>query len=291
MAVALPVLERLNRGRQLILAYHNVVPDGHAVRGDASLHLHVSAFQRQLDLLMASHRVVSLSLLLRTGVGESDDRLACITFDDAYRGALELALPELQARGLPATIFVAPGLLGTPAFWWDALSRPGSVGLDDETREYALDVLAGEGAAIHAWAQGGGWIRSEAFEWERPATHDELETLVEDGLVTVAPHSWSHPNLTRLVRERVTEEVDRPLAWLRARFGQRMLPVFAYPYGLSSRGVEESVKLAGYEAALRVNGGLVGGRRPNRFSLPRVNVPAGLSPRGFRLRMEGMVPG
>lgn len=51
-------------------------------------------------------------------------RLAAITFDDGYRDNLEAALPLLEAHDIPATVFVASGMIGARReFWWDALTR------------------------------------------------------------------------------------------------------------------------------------------------------------------------
>jgi peptidoglycan/xylan/chitin deacetylase (PgdA/CDA1 family) len=291
VALVLPVLGRVSPGRHLILAYHNVVPDDHVVGGEPSIHLSLSAFRRQLDLLTETHRLVPLDRILGVGVVGTRDRLASVTFDDAYRGALELALPELLSRGLPATVFVAPRLLGAPAFWWDALCSGGATALDDETREHALDTLAGDGGEIQMWARETGRSLEVSFEWERPGTLDELQRVAHHPMVTLGPHSWSHPNLTRLDDTRLAEEVERPLAWLRENFAACVVPIFAYPYGLSSRTVEDAVRRAGYEAGLRVEGGLVPPRIADPFLLPRVNVPAGLSPSGFKLRVAGLLAG
>ncbi len=49
---------------------------------------------------------------------------------------------------------------------------------------------------------------------------------------------------------------------------------------------------AGYAAALRVDGGWIPDpRAADRLDLPRLNVPAGVSRRGFELRTAGMLAG
>ena len=78
----------------VVLAYHNVVPSGDNPAGDSSLHLPLSSFSAQIDVLCETHSVVPLRDLMGAGRRERKP-LAAITFDDAYRGALELGLPEL----------------------------------------------------------------------------------------------------------------------------------------------------------------------------------------------------
>ena len=61
----------LHRDQALILAFHNVVPDGSPSVGDASLHLPRSRFSAFLDQLVVHHTVVSLEALM---IGEDSER-------------------------------------------------------------------------------------------------------------------------------------------------------------------------------------------------------------------------
>ncbi|HEX6750627.1 MAG TPA: polysaccharide deacetylase family protein [Longimicrobium sp.] len=268
----------------LVLAWHNVVPAGERVHGDASLHLPRDAFARQLDALARTHHVVPLAQAFeRTG----DDRpRAVITFDDACLGAVTAGVDELETRGLPATIFVAPGLLGT-APWWDELA--GADGLDPSVREHALDVLGGRPDDVRAWGSSAGLARHDVPAHQHIATEDELRAAAGRPGITLAPHGWSHTSLPALSPDELEMELARPLAWLRERFANG-LPWLAYPYGHTSAAVEDAVARAGYTGAFRVDGGAfvpsVARTRP--FALPRLNVAAGVSDEGFRLRIAGV---
>src|SRR5690606_35559597 len=90
----LPSLIRRVRPSDLILAYHNVVPEGESAAGDRSLHLPVADLRSQLDRLTRTHDVVPLASLLDPGVERNRPRVA-ITFDDAYRGAITCGVDEL----------------------------------------------------------------------------------------------------------------------------------------------------------------------------------------------------
>lgn len=51
--------------------------------------------------------------------GRVEDRLVCITFDDAYRDLLDHALPVLERLGFPSTIYVPTGVIdGTAGYYW-----------------------------------------------------------------------------------------------------------------------------------------------------------------------------
>ncbi|HEV2735376.1 MAG TPA: polysaccharide deacetylase family protein [Longimicrobiaceae bacterium] len=277
------------RAGTLVLAYHNVVPDGGAGGGDRSLHLPQGEFARQLDLLQRTHDVVPLSMLSAPPEGRRPR--VVITFDDAYQGAVTAGVEELSRRGLPATIFVTPGFVGGKPFWWDALSRPGSDGLPPELRDRCLTVLRGRDADIRRWAAEHGVAAHGVAPHQTGASEAQLESAFRTGGITLAAHTWSHPNLTALRPEELDEEMVRPLAWLRERF-PGVLSWLTYPYGLTSPAVEEAARRAGYEGAFRVEGGWMprsgAGARPH--ALPRSNVPAGASLEHFEMRTSGLIP-
>lgn len=273
------------RHRTLVLAYHNVVPDDAPATGDLSLHIGRSCFAAQLDELASHAQIVPLDqVLAQSGAGRA--RVA-ITFDDAYRGAVTWGAEELARRGLPATIFVAPGLLAGHAFWWDALAEPGS-GLPDDVRSRGLEELRGEDAAVRTWAARTGRAACVLPDYARSASEEELRRAVARGGVTLGSHSWSHPSLPRLSRAEMAAELTRSRDWLAARFGATFIPWLSYPYGHLSAAVIEQAAAAGYRGALAIRGGWVPPRPPAPYSVPRLTVPAGLSPKGFALRAAGL---
>jgi len=270
-------------GDALILAYHNIRPDGAPPSGDQPLHLSLGRFRDQLDQLRDGLDVVPLMELLDSPPGKRPR--AAITFDDAYQGAVTLAVPELVARGLPATIFVTPAFLGGQSFWRDALA--GQAGLADRVRDRALEELRGEDRAIRNWAASSGLALVEPPPECRGATEADLARAASSPGITLGSHTWSHPNLARLDGDRLTAELERPLAWLRERFEQ-VIPWLSYPYGQWSESVVAATRRAGYQAALRVDGGWYRAAPDVVYALPRFNVPAGLSSDGFSLRLAGL---
>lgn len=277
------------RGGAVVLAYHNVVPDGEPCGGDRSLHLSQREFARQMDLVRRTHDVVPLSAIAAAPAG-GRPRVA-ITFDDAYRGAVTAGVEELTRRGMPATVFVAPDFVGGRSFWWDVLSRPGEAGPAPELRDRCLTLLRGRDADIRRWAGEHGLPLAEVPRHQTAATEAELEAACRTGEITLGAHTWSHPNLTALQGAELDEELVRPLRWLRERYAA-VLPWLTYPYGLTSPAVEEAARRAGYEGAFRVEGGWMPPRATGpRHALPRVNVPAGASLEHLELRTSGLFPG
>lgn len=275
------------RADVLILAYHNIVPDGELVVGDSSLHLPRSTFAAQLDALLEMSDVVTLDAALSSDPATRGRPRVAITFDDAYRGATSAGVSELSSRGLPATIFVPPALVNDGIFWWDALTPAGMTGVAPAVRADALQRMAGKGSVIlaHSQTNNGSGIPPYA----RGASEEELRTAAATPGITLGSHSWSHPNLAALDAAELEEELVRPLAWLRERF-DAVVPYLSYPYGISSPAVERAAAAAGYRAGFRIDGGWLGRDWPTRsYAVPRLNVPAGFSDAGFRLRCAGLL--
>jgi peptidoglycan/xylan/chitin deacetylase (PgdA/CDA1 family) len=242
------------------------VPDGVQPAGDRSLHLPRSHFAQQLDALVKTHDVIALDRVLSDS---SDNRRprAAITFDDAYTGAVTMGVDELAKRELPATIFVAPAYIG---------------------RRRALEEFDGEETRIRAWARRGVVHTRPVQDYLRPATEEELCSALRHNGITCASHSWSHPNLPRLDPARIRRELVQPLRWLTERFDS-VIAWLAYPYGISSPVTDQLAADVGYQGSVLASGGWLPTRPQSCYSLPRLNVPSGLSLDGFVLRAVGLV--
>lgn len=273
---------RGRRNRTLVLAYHNVVPSGEAVPGDRSLHLSMDDFRRQMDLVQHHGEVVSLEDAWSTP-GTGAPRFV-LTFDDAYRGTVLLALPELAARGLPATVFVPPGLLGGGPFWWDAVPVSG---WENPT---PMDELRGDAQRVTRWALEQGMALREIPHMQLPCSVDELREAAKIDGVRLGCHTWDHPNLERLTAEEIRDQLSQNLSWLEASGLPRVAWV-AYPYGKTNATVRQVTRELGFAGGLRVDGGWLPLDPGDPFDLPRMNVPAGISLRGFRILLSGLRPG
>ena len=280
---------RLSPG-SLVLAFHNVLSEGTGPRGDRSLHLPVQVFCEIVDWLAEAFHVVPLDQVLGSRDEENGKPRAAITFDDAYVGAISVAIPELWRRGLPATVFAISGAEPGQTFWWDALADGFPEGMPDTVRESALNLARGDEAEVRAWAKREGLPLAKldgefvAASWESIGRASRLPGI------TIASHTRSHPNLAALGADELAEELTGSRDDLvQAVEGSR--PWLAYPYGLSSPPVQEAAEAAGYEMAWRVSGGVLRSKDPlpSRYALPRLNIPAGLSLQGFRLRAAGLL--
>jgi peptidoglycan/xylan/chitin deacetylase (PgdA/CDA1 family) len=88
--------------RCVVLYYHSVPPDQR------------KQFGRQMDTLLRRAKAIPADRMTPLS---ADKRYVAVTFDDAFESVLHNAVPELEKRKIPATIFVIAGLLGQAPGW------------------------------------------------------------------------------------------------------------------------------------------------------------------------------
>lgn len=276
---------RASRDKVAILAYHNVVEPEYAGRADSSLHLPLPRFLAQIERVARTHSIVPLDDVLSDHADPdrpSERPRAVITFDDAYRGAVTLALPELRRRGIPATVFVSPGLLGKDSTWWDLMGEAGA--LTPDAREYALRSHGGRHQVL--------WDRLFSRGQIRPlprsfgiATEEELLSHCGRDIV-LGSHTWGHEYLPALEDDELRDNLSRTLQWL-GDFPGATSPWLALPYGAGTLRQSRLALGLGHRGVLRVRGGLWS-PPGDAAAVPRINVPAGASVRGLELRTSGI---
>jgi len=282
---------RLDGSRALVLMYHRVLPAAEARRDAVEDGMFVTpeTFGRHLDWLCDRFHVLPLhEVVERLGAGRPLPAGACaITFDDGWRDNVEHALPALERRHLPATVFVVTERMGTEgAFWPDEVCRrlgplpaPARAalavrlgadpaheplagvlerlkGLSEPERERALDALREATPAPAARPR-------ELLSW------DEVERLARGG-VDVESHGASNAILTHLADDAVLRELRTARERLRER-GHGRHHLFAYPSGAYDERVLRIAREVGHRAALTVERGLAAaGGDPMR--IPRVGL-------------------
>ena len=110
------------RGGPAILMYHRIAtpdvdPWGLSVSPDR--------FAAHVQALRARRTILSMDAFVARLISRDlpHDAVA-LTFDDGYSDNLCQAKPILEAAGVPATVFLTTGRIGTGnEFWWDELAR------------------------------------------------------------------------------------------------------------------------------------------------------------------------
>ena len=280
-------LARLLRSDGVILCYHNVVATGDS-RPENGLGLHMprTDFERQVRWLAHHYDVVPLEeFVARRARGASLRGVAALTFDDGYAGVFAHAWPLLQQLGVPATVFlVAEAPTGRAAFWWDhpGVQRVHSAAQRDEW----LTVLRGDRDAIlrATGCDDGAATLPPAL---RPADWDTIAQAAHAGL-GIGAHSATHRALPALDGSELQVEIVEAREIVQRHTG--ITPqFFAYPYGLWNERLRETVRAAGYRAAFTLEHGR-STWATSAWSLPRVNVPAGITDAAFQAWTAGLEP-
>ena len=296
----LGLLRRLAARRDRVLLYHRVVADSvdPALRTLLPGALSCSQFTEQMRYLARHYQVVDLDELLAKR-HQPGNRIA-ITFDDGYVDNLSNAMPILHDLGLPATVFVVAGHVGTErSFWWDALARlvisngeaELCLGDDEETVNFAY-----EGSHPRQLHQAAAWLGALPEDRrervlaacplhpdDRVMTANELRQLEANG-IRIGAHTMSHPRLSGIAATDATREIRDSKAALEAILGHPV-PHFAYPFG--ERGdfdasCEAAAQAAGFLAAFAAYRGHICSTA-NAFALPR--IPSNANADRFKLRL------
>jgi len=214
-------------------------------------------------------------------------RACAITFDDGWRDNHDYALPALERRGLPATIFVVTDRVGTDgSFWPDEVSRR-MTGLSSSAQRTLVAAL---GVALHGEPVEALLAhlkrlpedaRSKTLDRIRAKTRDpsagarelldwgELDRLAHAG-IDIEAHGATHAILTGVSRDEAERELRSARERLRERaHGRRGL--LAYPSGAHDEVVRRLARGAGYTAAFTTEPGLARAT-DDPMALPRLGV-------------------
>lgn len=109
-------------GMGAILLYHRVARLDRDVQ---LLAVSPDRFAKQVEIVRRLADPVRLDRWVRDArQGRPRTNAVAITFDDGYHDNVSEALPILEQNDVPATLFVATGMVGArKEFWWDELDR------------------------------------------------------------------------------------------------------------------------------------------------------------------------
>jgi peptidoglycan/xylan/chitin deacetylase (PgdA/CDA1 family) len=114
----LPAARTLRRRRSLILSYHGVAESNARVDPEF-LRVSPAAFRGQLEVLLrAGFEIVTVAdLAARANGAEPPPGMVALSFDDGMDDNHAYLLPILRDYGVPASVYVATGLVGKASPW------------------------------------------------------------------------------------------------------------------------------------------------------------------------------
>ena len=238
---------------------------------------------------------------------------ALITFDDAYRDNVDVALPILRELGVPAAFFVATGFLDRPRLaWWDhvayvvkttkvarlVLDAPTPLTLDmealsqadaieaivgpylrsDPSKESELLAHLGDRAEVSVDAESLG--RALFADW------DQVRALSEAGMI-VGSHTRDHLNLAHQSEADQTASLVDSRRTLERELG-REVATLAYPYGGSGDFTAATQRIAresGYRVAFSTTATINRPGATEALDIHRLFIGSAHTPTLFRARM------
>jgi peptidoglycan/xylan/chitin deacetylase (PgdA/CDA1 family) len=83
-----------------------------------------------------------------------------------------------------------------------------------------------------------------------------LRPLVDSGQIQLGNHTWSHPDLTTLTADRISEELTRNDRFLKSTYGVDATPFYRPPYGKHDAAVDAVAADLGYTVPTLWSGSL-----------------------------------
>lgn len=221
--------------------------------------------------------------------------LAYITFDDGYADNYQLAFPILSAMNIPATFFVATGLIESATIpWWDEIAW--------HIKHCTLDELK-----LSSWHHAIALSKTttnknirEVLSQFKSASTDIAEQLLElrqaTGLtivdytsefmtwahitemesagMTIGAHSHSHRIFSSLNAKELSHELSHAKKLLEAKLVNDVLSI-SYPVGNAStynKGMFDEIERQGYQLAFTFRYFINQQVNANKFQLGRFSI-------------------
>lgn len=169
-----------------------------------------SRFAAQMDMLLRYAQPVPAGY---DGALAPGRRYAAVTFDDGFVSVLENALPELEARNIPATLFVPTASLG---------HRP-------------------------AWVKTGSPAARETI-----LSPEQLKVLRGNGTMAIGAHTVNHINLLKLDAAKARAELAGCKTTLESLLGAEV-PLFSFPHGAHNDRLLEEARRLGYRRVFTIS--------------------------------------
>ncbi len=266
--------------------------------------LSVAEFRQAMVWLKLHFRIVTLDDMVNdmaSGKPPAMQGELAITFDDGLRNQAQLAYPILQLLGIPATIFVCPGLIERGQWQWNHEARARLSRLTPEQRAawaYAQKAPAAQTDAVIDWLKqlplqqrlvledsllaatpGFEPTREEHAAYD-PMGWDDLAAL-DPKLITIGSHTMTHPILSTLSEAQIEHELQASRLALESRLA-RPVDLFCYPNGSHDPRVRRMAAKV-YRAAVSTDEGLVPEPVVDVYAIPRIPIAAQLPLLAWRM--------
>jgi peptidoglycan/xylan/chitin deacetylase (PgdA/CDA1 family) len=304
------ILKLLARGQQehpcIILLYHRIVDDSSRyLNKGAAVHHHIKDFKREMAYFKRNFQIVSMDEVashMRLGEGFKRPSIA-ITFDDGYLDNYTLAYPVLKKHGVPATIYLTTGLVGTlDGIWTEEI---GVAFLETKKDHFHFSALFGDKTIPIKTKEEKEQANSEVSEalkvrpdderrelmqklfeelevsekFERPfgkrmmLNWEEVQEMRRDG-ITIGSHSHTHPILSQMSGDKAKDEILNSKKVVEKNVDIEVKH-FSFPNGREedfSEELRDYCRKIGFESVCSVVYGPYDAAKRDPFALKRVGA-------------------
>jgi peptidoglycan/xylan/chitin deacetylase (PgdA/CDA1 family) len=266
------------RGAVVVLTFHRVLTDAEFRRTCSlpGIVIRRQTFENLAGYIARKCEAVDFAQAIETPAGKLR---VMFTFDDGWKDTYTNALPVTRARGIPATVFVCPGLVGrTLPFWPEVVasllgraSPPVAVTeieslietLKTYTTEHRERFMA-RLYELHTPSSG-----RDAYNGDRTVSWDDIREMDAAG-VRFGCHTHTHQILTTVPAQAARQEIRKSKGAIEAAL-HKDCDVFAYPNGNCSAATRRILAEEGFTAAFTTRKvAWTGGS--DQMAIPRLNV-------------------
>jgi peptidoglycan/xylan/chitin deacetylase (PgdA/CDA1 family) len=264
-------------------------------------------FKRYIRFIKHNFEVLSQEQLISLVASKSklDKSYAYITFDDGYKDNYEVAFPALQSESLPATFFVATGLIESNVVaWWDEIAwhvkqcanktiqlstwstkltigqSVSSKDIREVLSQFKKSPKSIDSQLVELREVSGkrlSYNESEFMSWE------QLGIMEQNGM-TIGAHSHSHRILSSLNKEELAHELSYSKELLEGTL-KNGITTISYPVGNSTTynsEMFEEIEKQGYKLAFTFRYFVNQNINSNRYQLARLSISAPFNEKEFK---------
>ncbi|MBC8038692.1 MAG: polysaccharide deacetylase family protein, partial [Rhizobiales bacterium] len=250
-----------DRDALTVIMLHRVLPKAMvaALEADPGYTISTDVLERLASFLRANYTIVGLPEVLdaRRGLRPLPSHPLLITFDDGWDDNVRHAAPVLAGLGVPWTLFVAAGAIGTGAPWWQETLlqalRTGRApyrdlcamaGTDKEPHDNSELVLLRAFGALEVGRRDSLLAQvNERKSCPDMASWDGLRSLGAD--VSIGVHGFSHLPLTML--DDPGQDLLQAREVLRSHLGPDAIVSMSFPHGRYDTKVLTATRALGFE--------------------------------------------
>ncbi|MCW0234931.1 MAG: polysaccharide deacetylase family protein [Ferrovibrio sp.] len=245
-----------------VLLYHGVYDTGLQTRprNRSGKHIPSDRFQAEMRHLAANRAVVSMADIADAYAGRKTlpAGAVAVTFDDGFLNNYQSAWPILEEFGVPATIYIATGYIGTGRMIWSDQLETSILDTDQSHLDiavagqsfyYPLDSSAGRVAAfldiktrckalpnedkdrvVRAVTDTLGHGSSGDHPLYAFMNWDQVREMNRSPLISFGAHTIDHISLAKVPLPEMHRQIDESVSHL-ARMIDEPSPFFSYPEG------------------------------------------------------------